>query len=83
MGGLFAIYEGIEKLRHPHELENIGIAIGILVFAILLETWSFRTALVETNRAPRPADDRGGTSGDRRRPSCRSCCSRTSARSSG
>lgn len=50
MGGLFAIYEGIEKLRHPHELENIGVAIGILIVAILLESWSFRTALVETNR---------------------------------
>jgi cation diffusion facilitator family transporter len=51
MGGLFAIYEGIEKLRHPHELESIGVAIAILVFAILLEMWSFRTALVETNKA--------------------------------
>jgi len=50
MGGLFAIYEGIEKLRHPHELENIGIAIAILVVAIALESWSFRTAFVETNR---------------------------------
>ena len=23
MGGLFALYEGIEKLRHPHEVENL------------------------------------------------------------
>ena len=50
VGGLFAIFEGIEKLRHPHELENIGLAIGILLFAVVLESWSFRTALVETNR---------------------------------
>jgi len=49
MGGLFAIYEAIEKLRHPHELESPLVAIGILVFAIALESWSFRTAIVEAN----------------------------------
>lgn len=47
MGGLFAIYEGISKLRHPHETSSLGIAIGILVVAILLETFSLRTALRE------------------------------------
>ena len=47
MGGLFAIYEGISKLRHPHETESMGIAIGILVVAILLESYSLRTALKE------------------------------------
>lgn len=47
MGGLFAIYEGISKLRHPHETDSLGIAIGILVVAILLETYSLRTALKE------------------------------------
>jgi cation diffusion facilitator family transporter len=47
-GGVFAIYEGEEKLRHPHELESPEWAIGILIFAILLETFSFRTAIVES-----------------------------------
>jgi len=47
MGGLFAIYEGISKLRHPHETESMGIAIGILVVAILLESYSLRTAIKE------------------------------------
>ena len=47
MGGLFALYEGIEKLRHPHETENLAIAIGILVVAIVLETYSLRTAIRE------------------------------------
>lgn len=47
MGGLFAIYEGISKLRHPHETESLGIAIGILVMAIVLETFSLRTAMRE------------------------------------
>lgn len=49
LGGLFAIYEGIEKLRHPHEVESLAIAIGILVFAIGLETYSLMTAVREAN----------------------------------
>ena len=47
LGGAFAIFEGIEKIRHPHELESVGVAIGILLFAIVLESWSFRTAIHE------------------------------------
>ena len=49
LGGLFAIYEGIEKLRHPHELESFGVAIGILLVAIALETFSLSTAVREAN----------------------------------
>jgi cation diffusion facilitator family transporter len=49
MGGLFALYEGINKLRDPHETENLAIAIGILVVAIGLETFSLRTAVKEAN----------------------------------
>ncbi len=50
LGSLFAIYEGIEKIRHPHELDSLGWAIGILAFGIVLESFSFRTAIVESNR---------------------------------
>ena len=25
MGGLFALYEGIDKLRHPHEVDNVSL----------------------------------------------------------
>ena len=46
LGGLFATYEGIEKIRHPHELTSPGWAIGVLVFGIALEAYSFRTAIV-------------------------------------
>jgi cation diffusion facilitator family transporter len=49
VGGLFAIYEGYEKIRHPHELESAIIAVGVLVVAIGLESFSLRTALKETN----------------------------------
>ncbi len=48
IGSLFAIYEGIEKIKHPHELDSASVAIGILVFAIIAESFSFRTAIVES-----------------------------------
>ncbi len=44
VGGLFAIYEGIEKLLHPHSVESAGWAVGVLVVAAVLESLSFRTA---------------------------------------
>lgn len=47
LGGMFALYEGIQKFRDPHEVESLGIAIGILIFAIALETYSLRTAVKE------------------------------------
>jgi len=47
LGSLFAIYEGIEKIRHPHTLNNASWAIGILIFGIFIESFSFRTAIVE------------------------------------
>jgi cation diffusion facilitator family transporter len=50
LGGMFAIYEGVEKLRHPHELESAGIAIGVLLVAVALETFSLRTAIIESNK---------------------------------
>ena len=46
VGAAFAVFEGIRKVRQPHHLEEIGWGVAILVFAILLETWSFRTAVV-------------------------------------
>ena len=47
LGGVFAIYEGTDKLLHPHELESPAWAISVLGFAVLLEGYSFRTALKE------------------------------------
>lgn len=48
IGSLFAIFEGIEKIRHPHEIESAVWAFGILGFAIVLETISFRIAIRES-----------------------------------
>jgi cation diffusion facilitator family transporter len=50
LGAVFALYEGFEKLRHPHELSSPLVAIVILVVAIGLESYSFRTAIVESSR---------------------------------
>ena len=50
LGGVFSIYEGIEKIRHPHEIESLWWAIGILLFAIVVEGFAFRTAVVESNK---------------------------------
>ncbi|MCP5031668.1 MAG: cation diffusion facilitator family transporter [Actinomycetia bacterium] len=48
LGSAFAVFEGIEKIRHPHELDNVMVALAILGFAICLEGWSFRTAVMES-----------------------------------
>lgn len=50
LGGVFSIFEGIEKIRHPHELESVVWAVGVLVFAIVLEGYSFRTAIVAADK---------------------------------
>ncbi|WP_263166506.1 cation diffusion facilitator family transporter [Streptomyces sp. SCSIO ZS0520] len=49
VGGMFAIYEGYEKIKHPHELEHWYWPVGVLVFAIIAESISFRTAIKESN----------------------------------
>lgn len=51
LGGLFALYEGAEKIRHPHELHGWGWAVGVLLFAVAMEGWSFRTAVREASAA--------------------------------
>jgi len=49
VGGVFAIYEGIEKITHPHPIELPWIPIAVLVIAIGLESFSLRTAVKESN----------------------------------
>lgn len=49
VGGVFSVYEGIEKLQNPHELENAWLPILVLVIAIGLESFSLRTAVRESN----------------------------------
>ncbi|MGW8064530.1 cation diffusion facilitator family transporter [Streptomyces ziwulingensis] len=49
VGGMFALYEGYEKIKHPHEIEHWYWPVGVLVFAIIAETFSFRTAIKESD----------------------------------
>lgn len=49
IGGVFSIYEGIDKLRHPHELEMWWLPLLVLIVAIGLESFSLRTAVKESN----------------------------------
>ncbi|MDP1826353.1 MAG: cation diffusion facilitator family transporter [Archangium sp.] len=39
-GGVFSIYEGIHKLIHPEAVDHVPMALGILVFSMLLEGWA-------------------------------------------
>jgi cation diffusion facilitator family transporter len=54
MGGLFAVLEGIDKIRHPHEVSDIGVAVVILAVAIVLESFSLRTAIHEARAMAGP-----------------------------
>jgi len=47
-GGVFALFEGEEKLRHPHRVEDAWVAIVVLLIAVVLESLSFRTARAES-----------------------------------
>ena len=49
VGGVFSIYEGIDKIQHPHELEVPWLPILVLSIAIVLESFSLRTAIKESN----------------------------------
>jgi cation diffusion facilitator family transporter len=51
VGGLFSLYEGFHKFQHPEDLSDAWIAFLVLGIAIVLEGFSFRTAVREANRA--------------------------------
>ena len=49
LGGLFALYEGYEKLHDPHGItEWQWVPVAVLVGSILLEGNSFRVAVKES-----------------------------------
>ncbi|MDQ1621906.1 MAG: hypothetical protein QOH19_324 [Actinomycetota bacterium] len=51
VGGLFALYEAWQKAQHPHAIEGAfwWVPVAVLVGAIIAESFSFRTAIVESN----------------------------------
>lgn len=48
VGGVFSVYEGIDKLTHPHELTVWWLPLLVLVLAIGMESFSLRTAVRES-----------------------------------
>jgi cation diffusion facilitator family transporter len=55
VGGLFALYEGYHKIHDPHGIDNWKwVPVVVLVAAIIMETFSFRTAIVEANKVRGP-----------------------------
>jgi len=51
VGGLFALYEAWHKFQDPEPItEWKWVPIAVLVVAIVMESFSFRTAIVESNR---------------------------------
>src|SRR5680860_26510 len=50
IGGVFSLYEGIDKLQHPHPLEVPWLPLVVLLVAMGLEGFSLRTAIRESNK---------------------------------
>lgn len=51
VGGMFSIYEGVHKLDHPEPLKWPWLALGVLVFGIVVEGISMHGCLQEVNKA--------------------------------
>jgi len=51
LGGLFSVYEGWHKIHAPEPLTSPGVAFAVLGIAIVLEGFSFRTAVREANHS--------------------------------
>jgi cation diffusion facilitator family transporter len=49
VGSLFSLHEGWQKVTDPHPVSNAGWAFAVLIFALVLEGLSFRTAVKESN----------------------------------
>ena len=50
LGGLFSVYEGLHKVRHPAPILYPWVAVGILVFGLIAESLSLRACLQEVNK---------------------------------
>ena len=51
VGGLFALYEGYHKVHEPHAIEHWKwVPVAVLLAAIVMESLSFRTAIIEANK---------------------------------
>src|SRR3954469_22811969 len=51
VGGAFSIYEGLRKLADPHSLQWPWVAVGVLTFGIVAESFSMWGCMREVNKA--------------------------------
>jgi cation diffusion facilitator family transporter len=51
VGGMYSLYEGLHKLRHPEPLRQWWWAAGVLVFGLVAEGMSMRACLQEVKKA--------------------------------
>jgi cation diffusion facilitator family transporter len=51
VGALFSGYQGIERIVHPGKLDSPVVALAVLLIAALLEGFSLRTGVMESNRS--------------------------------
>ena len=51
VGGMFSVYEGVHKLTNPEPLKWPWLALGVLVFGIVAESFSMRGCMQEVNKA--------------------------------
>jgi cation diffusion facilitator family transporter len=55
VGALFSIYQGIERITHPHQVTSPVWDFAVLGIALVLESLSIRTAIIESNHARGPS----------------------------
>jgi cation diffusion facilitator family transporter len=54
VGGMFSLYEGIHKLSHPEPLKWPWLALGVLIFGMVVEGISMHGCMREVNKARGP-----------------------------
>jgi cation diffusion facilitator family transporter len=49
VGALFSVYEGVHRIAHPEKVDSPVVAFAVLGIAIILESFSLRTAVRASN----------------------------------
>ncbi len=49
VGGAYSVYDGVRKILHPEPITKPYVAFGVLIVSAILESFSLRTAIRESN----------------------------------
>jgi len=49
VGGAYSVYDGVHKILHPEPITKPYVAFGVLIVSAILESFSLRTAIRESN----------------------------------